>query len=85
MFQHISKKTANIQQAVNDIVMSKAFDNGMICASEQAAIIDQEIYKETVKEFKKYGVYFVNKEEKAKLENICLVVKQTQLIVKKQN
>lgn len=62
------EKTANIQQAVNDIVMSKAFDNGMICASEQAAIIDQEIYKETVKEFKKYGVYFVNKEEKAKLE-----------------
>ena len=62
------EKTANIKQAVNDIVMSKAFDNGMICASEQAAIIDKEIYDETIQEFKKYGVYFVNKEEKAKLE-----------------
>ncbi len=62
------EKSANIKQAVNDIVMSKAFDNGMICASEQATIIDKEIYDETVAEFKKYGVYFVNKEEKAKLE-----------------
>ena len=39
------EKTANIKQAVNDIVMSKSFDNGMICASEQAAIIDKEIYE----------------------------------------
>jgi len=38
------EKSANIKQAVNDIVMSKAFDNGMICASEQATIIDKEIY-----------------------------------------
>ena len=62
------EKTCNLRQAVNDIVMSKAFDNGMICASEQAAIIDKEIYKEAVAEFEKYGVYFVNKEEKKKLE-----------------
>lgn len=62
------EKTAKIKQAVNDIVLSKSFDNGMICASEQAVIIDKEIYDETVKEFKKYSVYFVNKEEKAKLE-----------------
>ena len=62
------EKTAKINQAVNDIVMSKSFDNGMICASEQAVIIDSVIYDETVNEFKKYGVYFVNKEEKAMLE-----------------
>ena len=37
------EKTCNVRQAVNDIVMSKAFDNGMVCASEQAAIIDKEI------------------------------------------
>ena len=62
------EKTANIKQAINDIVMSKAFDNGMICASEQAAIIDKEVYDECVEELKKYSVYFVNKEEKTKLE-----------------
>lgn len=68
------EKTANVKQAINDIVMSKAFDNGMICASEQAAILDKEIYEEAVAEFKKYGVYFVNKEEKAKLEKFAFGV-----------
>lgn len=58
------EKTANIQQAAHDIVMSKAFDNGMICASEQAVIADKEIYKELVEEFKSYGVYFANKKKK---------------------
>ena len=62
------EKTANIKQAVNDIVMSKTFDNGMICASEQAVIIDKEIYDEVVSEFKKLGTYIVNKNEKKKLE-----------------
>jgi len=62
------EKSANINQAVNDIVMSKSFDNGMICASEQGVIIDKEIFNETINEFKKYGVYFVNEKEKAQLE-----------------
>ena len=62
------EKTADIKQAVNDVVMSKAFDNGMICASEQAVIIDEEIYDEVIAEFKKYGVHFANKDEKKKLE-----------------
>lgn len=62
------EKTCNVRQAVNDIVMSKAFDNGMICASEQTVIVDKEIYDETKEEFKKYGVYFANKAEKKKLE-----------------
>ena len=69
------EKTCNVRQAVNDIVMSKAFDNGMVCASEQAAIIDKEIYDEAISEFKKYGVYFVNKEEKKKLEAFMFGVK----------
>ncbi|VEU82847.1 Aldehyde-alcohol dehydrogenase [Acholeplasma hippikon] len=64
------EKTANIKQAVNDIVMSKAFDNGMVCASEQAVIVDEVIYEEVKNEFKKLHVYFVNKEEKKKLENL---------------
>ena len=46
------KKSANIRQAAHDIVMSKSFDNGMVCASEQAVIIDKEIYDEFVEEFK---------------------------------
>ena len=62
------EKTANIKRAVNDIVLSKSFDNGMICASEQAAIIDHEIYDETIAEFKRFKTYFVNEEEKVKLE-----------------
>lgn len=40
----------------------------MICASEQAVIVDQEIYSDFMKEIKRFHVYFVNKEEKAKLE-----------------
>ena len=62
------EKTCNVRQAVNDVVMSKSFDNGMICASEQAAIIDKEIYDAAVAEFKTYGVYFANKNEKKLLE-----------------
>jgi len=65
------EKTCNIRQAVNDIVMSKAFDNGMICASEQCVIIDEEINTVALDLFKKYGVYFVTPEEKAKLEQFC--------------
>ena len=42
------EKTADIKQTVYDIVMSKTFDNGMICASEQAAIIDDEIYNQNM-------------------------------------
>ncbi|MGC7561088.1 bifunctional acetaldehyde-CoA/alcohol dehydrogenase [Pasteurella sp. PK-2025] len=69
------EKTANIKQATHDIVMSKAFDNGMICASEQAAIVDDEVYDEFVAEMKSYGVYFVNKKEKALLEEFIFGVK----------
>lgn len=69
------EKSANIQQAAHDIVMSKAFDNGMVCASEQAAIIDQEVYDDFVKEMKSYHVYFVNKKEKALLEEFCFGAK----------
>ena len=60
-------KTAKLKTSVNDLVMSKSFDNGMICASEQAAIVDKEIAKEFEDLMKKAGCYFVNKEEKEKL------------------
>ena len=63
-------KDAKLKQAVNDIVLSKAFDNGMICASEQAAIVDKELYTDFVKIMKSHRVHFVNKKEKAQLENL---------------
>ncbi|HEL0015859.1 bifunctional acetaldehyde-CoA/alcohol dehydrogenase [Streptococcus equi] len=69
------EKSANIRQAAHDIVMSKSFDNGMVCASEQAVIIDKEIYDEFVNEFKSYHTYFVNKKEKALLEEFCFGAK----------
>ncbi len=62
-------KTAKLETSVNDLVMSKSFDNGMICASEQAVIIDKEIQKRFEELMKKAGCYFVNEEEKEKLVN----------------
>ncbi|MFQ6861296.1 MAG: bifunctional acetaldehyde-CoA/alcohol dehydrogenase [Beduini sp.] len=62
------EKTCNIKRAVNDVILSKSFDNGMICASEQAAIIDHEIYDEVINEMKRFKVYFVNDKEKEALE-----------------
>ena len=62
-------KTAKLETSVNDLVMSKSFDNGMICASEQAVIIDKDIQKRFEELMKKAGCYFVSKEEKKKLEN----------------
>ena len=62
-------KTAKLNTSVNDLVLSKAFDNGMICASEQAVLVDKEIYQEFEKLMRKAGCYFVNPEEKEKLKN----------------
>lgn len=60
--------TADIKQAVNDIAMSKAFDNGMICASEQTVIVDENIYEDVKAEFKHYNVHFCSSKEKKLLE-----------------
>jgi acetaldehyde dehydrogenase/alcohol dehydrogenase len=63
------EKTAKLKTSVNDLVLSKSFDNGMICASEQAVIVDEEIEQEFTKLMKKAGCYFVNEEETEKLKN----------------
>ena len=63
-------KTAKLKTSVTDLVMSKSFDNGMICASEQAVIVDKEISKEFEKELKSLNCYFVNETEKAKLQEV---------------
>ena len=65
----IIEKTAKMKTSVNDLVMSKSFDNGMICASEQAAIVEKEVYEEFEELMRKAGCYFVNPQEKEKLQN----------------
>ncbi|MCM3690127.1 bifunctional acetaldehyde-CoA/alcohol dehydrogenase [Neobacillus niacini] len=66
------EKTANIKRAVNDIILSKTFDNGMICASEQALIIDNEIYNEVKLEMIDNNCYFLNNEEKQMIEKAVI-------------
>ncbi|WP_268913478.1 bifunctional acetaldehyde-CoA/alcohol dehydrogenase [Lentilactobacillus sp. SPB1-3] len=61
------EKTANILRAVNDLVLSKTFDNGMICATENSAIIDNDIYDVVKQELEKNGVFFVKKADHKKL------------------
>jgi len=64
----IIEKTAKLKTSVNDLVMSKSFDNGMICASEQAVLVEKDIYQEFEDLMRKAGCYFVSPEEKAKLK-----------------
>ena len=60
-------ETADIQMAVSSILMSKTFDNGMICASEQSVIIVDSIYDKVKAEFIKRGAYVLNDKERAKV------------------
>jgi acetaldehyde dehydrogenase / alcohol dehydrogenase len=66
------EKSANIQRSVNDLILSKTFDNGMICASEQAVIIDQEIYSEVKLEMISHSCYFLNEAERQKVEKLVI-------------
>lgn len=61
------EKSANLRRAVADIVMSKTFDNGTVCASEQAVIVDKEVYDEVKRLFQELGAYFLNDEEATRL------------------
>ncbi len=67
-------RSAKLKRAVNDIVVSKAFDNGMVCASEQAAIIDAQIYDEAMSEFDRLHAYRATKADKEKLEEFIFGV-----------
>ncbi|MHB1044307.1 MAG: bifunctional acetaldehyde-CoA/alcohol dehydrogenase, partial [Eubacteriales bacterium] len=62
------EKTANLKRAVTDLILSKTFDNGMICASEQGLIVDREVAGEVEELLIKNGCYFVNPEELKLLE-----------------
>ncbi len=61
------EKTANIEQAVRNIMASKTFDNGTICASEQSIICEECNEAAVIQEFKKHGGYFMTKEETDKV------------------
>ena len=69
-------KSAKLRTSVTDLIMSKTFDNGMICASEQSVIVDSKIQNEFETLMKEYGCYFLNDEEKIKLQNYIIIDKQ---------
>ena len=66
-------ETADIKMAVSSILMSKTFDNGMICASEQAVIIVDSIYEEVKKEFAYRGAYLVSAAEQQKMIDLPFI------------
>ena len=65
-------KNCNIKMAVASILMSKTFDNGVVCASEQAIVCHKDIYSEVKKELKEQGAHFLTKDELKLLEPIIL-------------
>ncbi|MBA3926460.1 bifunctional acetaldehyde-CoA/alcohol dehydrogenase [Listeria rustica] len=65
-------KTAKIKRAVNDLILSKTFDHGMICASEQAVIVDKEVAKAVKDEMEANKCYFVKGAEFKKLESYVI-------------
>ena len=69
----IIDSSADIVNAVNSIIHSKTFDNGMICASEQSTIVDKTIYKEVRKEFEYRGCYFLKKDELDKVRKTIII------------
>ena len=69
----IIDETADITLAVNSIIHSKTFDNGMICASEQSVIVEEKIYSAVKKEFKARGCYFLNADETEKVRKTIII------------
>ena len=69
----IIDETADVVLAVNSILHSKTFDNGMICASEQSVIVDDKIYDAVKAEFAARGAYFLNPEETEKVRKTIII------------
>jgi acetaldehyde dehydrogenase / alcohol dehydrogenase len=65
-------ETAHVKMAVSSIMLSKTFDNGVICASEQAVIVVEKVYDEVKNEFEERGAYFLNEDEKEKVREVLL-------------
>ena len=69
----IIDSSAHIKMAVSSILLSKTFDNGVICASEQSVIVLDDIYNKVKKEFLERGAYILNEEEVNKVRDIILI------------
>ncbi len=63
-------ETADIQMAVSSILMSKTFDNGMICASEQSIVAVKDVYEDVKAELVKRGAYILNASEAEKVSKL---------------
>ncbi len=69
----IIDSSADILLAVNSIIHSKSFDNGMICASEQSVIVDKSVYDKVKKEFEYRGCYFLKEDEIEKVRKTMII------------
>lgn len=69
----IIDETAHLKMAVNSVLLSKTFDNGMICASEQSVIVVDSVYDEVKQEFEDRGAYILKKDEVSKVGAILLI------------
>ncbi|MBN2627033.1 MAG: bifunctional acetaldehyde-CoA/alcohol dehydrogenase, partial [Spirochaetales bacterium] len=65
-------ETADVKMAVSSVLMSKTFDNGVICASEQSMVVHKDIYEDVKKELLDRGAYILNKTEKPKIAELIL-------------
>ena len=66
-------ETADVKRCVSSILMSKTFDNGVVCASEQAVIVVDSLYDDVKERFSKYGGYILSKEQADKVRKVLLV------------
>ncbi|MCK8817248.1 bifunctional acetaldehyde-CoA/alcohol dehydrogenase [Natroniella sulfidigena] len=66
------EESCDLKQAINDIVMSKTFDHGTVCASEQTLLVDQKIMEETKQLLTKYHAYILSPKESKKLEQVAI-------------
>jgi acetaldehyde dehydrogenase / alcohol dehydrogenase len=66
------EKTADLSASVVDIILSKTFDNGTICASEQTVVIDEEIYDQALQKFSELGAHICNEKETKVLESTVI-------------
>lgn len=67
------ERTANVSKAVADIIYGTTFDNGTLCSSEQAMVVDRPIREKVIEEAKRKNAYFLNEEEKVKLEKVAFI------------
>lgn len=69
------ERSADVKKAVRDIIISKSFDNGMICASEQAIIADEPIKELVISELKRQGAYIMDSDETERVAKIVMTPK----------